>query len=52
MLQIELWRDDGTLLHEFSDPDKHMTVCSIPKFHPKADVVFGGNSTGKMFYFK
>jgi hypothetical protein len=29
-----------------------MTICSIPRFHPKADVVFGGNSSGKMFYFK
>ncbi|XP_069766660.1 WD repeat-containing protein 76-like [Narcine bancroftii] len=49
--QIEVFHSTGTRVHTFKDAEWLGSVCSINVMHPTANVLVGGNSSGRLHVF-
>ncbi|XP_067298115.1 WD repeat-containing protein 76 isoform X2 [Pseudorasbora parva] len=49
--RIQVYHESGRLLHTFRNMDHLTTVCSITAFHPKRNILLGGNSSGRLHIF-
>ncbi|NXO73137.1 WDR76 protein, partial [Phainopepla nitens] len=49
--QIQVFQDNGALLHSFCNVDCLGSVCSINVVHPSQNVLVGGNSSGRLHVF-
>ncbi|KAM5171015.1 WD repeat-containing protein 76 [Mantella aurantiaca] len=50
--QIEVFHEDGKLMHVFWDSENLNSVCSINASHPTRSVIVGGNSSGRLHVFQ
>ncbi|KAJ9586229.1 hypothetical protein L9F63_020138 [Diploptera punctata] len=48
--RIALYSSEGKIVHNLKD-ENLASVCSICVFHPTQDIVFGGNSSGRVHVF-
>lgn len=50
LFQIHLYGYNGECLHKLMD-ENLASVCSICVFHPTQQIIFGGNSSGRVHVF-
>ncbi|NXF00987.1 WDR76 protein, partial [Smithornis capensis] len=49
--QINIFQDNGKLLHSFCNLNCLSSVCSINVVHPTQNILVGGNSSGRLHVF-
>ncbi|XP_018416861.1 PREDICTED: WD repeat-containing protein 76 [Nanorana parkeri] len=50
--QIQVFHEDGNLVHVLWDAENLNSVCSINAIHPTRNIVVGGNSSGRLHVFR
>ncbi|XP_072258627.1 WD repeat-containing protein 76 isoform X2 [Pyxicephalus adspersus] len=50
--QIQVFHENGNLVHNFWDAENLNSVCSINAMHPTRSILVGGNSSGRLHVFR